>query len=58
MADTRSATTGPPPTRDRPPSARDRPGLRNTLLSLAVVILLLGAATASVYGYAAISHRG
>jgi hypothetical protein len=46
-ADTRSAAKAHA-------SARDRPGLRITLLSLAVAILLLGAAAASVYGYAAI----
>ena len=51
MADTRSAATASR-------STRDRRGLRITLLSLAVTILLLGAATASAYGYAAISHRG
>jgi hypothetical protein len=50
-ADTRSAAKAPP-------STRDRPGLRITLLSLAVAILLLGAAVASVYGYAAYSGRG
>jgi hypothetical protein len=56
MADTRSAATPPRSTTDRPPSAGDRRGLRITLLSLAVTILLLGAATASVYGYAAMVH--
>ena len=58
MTDTRSAATAPRSTRGGPPSARDRRGLRITLLSLAVTILLLGAAAASVYGYVAISHRG
>lgn len=44
------------------PSAGDGPpvritrGLRITLLSLAVAILLLGAATAGIYGYVAMSH--
>jgi hypothetical protein len=46
MADTRSAAKAPPPT-------RERPGLRITLLSVAVTILLLGAAAAS---YAATIH--
>jgi hypothetical protein len=41
-----------------PPSSRVRPGLRVTLLSLAVAILLFGAATAGAYGYAAIIHLG
>jgi hypothetical protein len=41
-----------------PPSARGRRGLRIALLSLAVTILLLGAATAGAYGYAAINHPG
>jgi hypothetical protein len=50
MAHVRSATTAPP-------SIRHRRGLRITLLALAWVILLLGAAAASVYGYAAIVHR-
>jgi hypothetical protein len=54
MADTRSAATAPRSTGDRPPSARGRRGLRITLLALAVAILLLGAATASAYGYAAL----
>jgi hypothetical protein len=51
MADTRKpAKAGP--------STGDRRGLRITLLSLAAAILLLGAATASVYGYAAIIRLG
>jgi hypothetical protein len=41
-----------------PASTRTRPGLRVTLLSLAVAVLLLGAATAGAYGYAAIIHLG
>lgn len=41
-----------------PRSARGARGLRITLLSLAVTILLIGAVTAGAYGYAAISHLG
>jgi hypothetical protein len=51
MADTRVAEKAPP-------SARDRRGLRITLLSVAVAILLLGAAAAAVYGYAALGRPG
>jgi hypothetical protein len=40
-----------------PPSTGDRRGLRIALLSIAVAILLLGAAAASLYGYAAVIHR-
>jgi hypothetical protein len=49
MVDTRTAVKAPP-------SVGDRRGLRITLLSLAVAILLLGAAAAGVYGYAEIIH--
>jgi hypothetical protein len=41
-----------------PRTARGQRALRITLLSLAVAILLLGAATAGAYGYAAIAHLG
>jgi hypothetical protein len=41
-----------------PAFTRARLGLRVTLLSLAVAVLLLGAATAGAYGYAAIIHLG
>jgi hypothetical protein len=56
MTDTRGAGTAPPSTTATAAAARDRPGLRGTLLSLAVAVLLLGAATAGAYGYAAIIH--
>ncbi len=38
-----------------PPTIRERRGLRITLLSLAALILLCGAAAAGVYGYVTIT---
>jgi hypothetical protein len=38
------------------PVVRDRRGFRIALLSVATAILLIGAAAAGVYGYAAIAH--
>jgi hypothetical protein len=49
MVDTRKPAKAPPAT-------GDRRGLRITLLSLAVAILLLGTAAASLYGCAAVIH--
>jgi hypothetical protein len=49
MVDTRKPAQAPPAT-------RDRRGLRITLLSIAVAILLLGTAAAGVYGCAAVIH--
>jgi hypothetical protein len=49
MVDTRKPAQAPPAT-------RNRRGLRITLLSIAVAILLLGTAAASVYGCAAVIH--
>lgn len=37
-------------------AVRDRRGFRIALLSVATAILLIGATTAGVYGYAAIAH--
>jgi hypothetical protein len=52
MTDTRAAAS---PASPASRMARDRRGFRITLLSAAAAILLLGATTAGVYGYAAIA---
>ncbi len=39
-----------------PSVVRDRRGFRIALLSVATAILLIGATTAGIYGYAALAH--
>jgi hypothetical protein len=55
MTEMRAGTSPASPTSTAAPAARDRRGFRIALLSVAATIVLIGATTAGVYGYAAIA---